>query len=98
MILDARIQGIPCQVRVTYYRKEDSPILTGPMDHADPGSPVEIEFQVLDRRGKRAEWLESKVTDEDRDTIEREIITEMAARAAEDRAEARSFHDWGAYA
>jgi hypothetical protein len=53
---------------------------------------------VLDRRGKRAEWLESKVTDEDRDTIEREIITEMAARAAEDRAEARAFNEWGAYA
>ena len=99
MIISTRIQGIPCQVCVTYYRKEDSPILTGPMDWADPGSPVEIEFHVLDRRGKRAEWLESKMTDEDRDAIERKIESEMASQAAEDQALARlAFNEWGAYA
>ena len=98
MIISTRIQGIPCQVRVTYYRKEDSPILTGPMDWADPGSPAEIEFHVLDRRGKRAEWLEHKMTDADRGAIEQEIITSMAARAAEDKAEALASNEWGAYA
>lgn len=97
MIISARIQGIPCQARATYYCKEESPILTGPMDWADPGSPAEIEFQVLDTRGKKAEWLERKMTDEDRRAIEEKIISEFDARAAEDRAEL-AYQEWGAYA
>ncbi|MBN9402419.1 MAG: hypothetical protein J0I30_06355 [Burkholderiales bacterium] len=83
MILDTRIQGIPCRVLVTYYRKEDSPILTGPMDWADPGSPVEIEFRVLNLRGARAVWLERKMTSADRAVIEQQIIAAFEQERAD---------------
>jgi hypothetical protein len=34
----------------------------------------EVEFDVYDRRGYRAAWLERKMTDEDRARIETEIL------------------------
>lgn len=79
-MIDVRIQGIPCRAYVTYYRPAVAPIVTGPVDWADPGAPVEIEFEVLDRRGGRAVWLERKMTSADRAVIEQQII---AARRGE---------------
>jgi len=94
MIIDIHIQGIPCRARVTYYRKEDSPVLTGPMDHADPGSPIEIEFDVMNMRGARAVWLERKMTVADRAVIEQQII----AAFEQERADAQeSLAEGGGY-
>ena len=35
---------------------------------------TEIEFNVLDRKGYKAAWLERKMTQEDRERIELEIV------------------------
>lgn len=83
MIIDARIQGIPCRACVTLYRPAVVAIITGPMDQADPGAPAEIEFEVLDRRGARAAWLERKMTDADRHAIEQEIIAAFEQERAD---------------
>lgn len=34
----------------------------------------EVEFDVLDRRGRPAPWLERKLTDADRERIEYEVL------------------------
>ena len=71
MIFDSHIQGIPCEIEVTSY----APIvhscrsLDPRRDSYDPG---EFEFEVRDRRGYAAPWLEAKMTQEDRQRIEDE--------------------------
>lgn len=98
MILDTYIRGVPCLIRVTHYTPGEPPIISGPMDWADPGCPAEIEFDVLDQRGRPAPWLERKLMSEDRRAIEQEIIAAKAAEADEARADALEFNEWGAYA
>ena len=53
---EARVAGIPCGVRVTRYH---------PPVESDPGDPGDFDYVLLDRRGRRARWLEKKVTDAD---------------------------------
>ncbi|MFT0533977.1 hypothetical protein ACMHYJ_14285 [Castellaniella hirudinis] len=102
MILNTHIQGIPCQVSVTHYTPADPGRITGPVDRCYPPEPAEVEFDVLDRRGRPAPWLERKMGDADARAVEQEIIAAHESAAAEAKAEARiealEFKEWGAYA
>lgn len=72
IVFDHRIQNIPCQIEVTYFHHQPP----------WPGSPhtcdsdmdyygyTELEYNVLDRNGRRAEWLEKKLTKDDESQIE----------------------------
>lgn len=64
--------GIPCLIEVTYYHKQ-KPL--GPMCDSDWDAEgyTEINFEVCDRRGRPAPWLERKLTAEDKERIETEI-------------------------
>lgn len=91
MTFDSHIQGIPCQIHVT---TNAPPVPSNrncdPLD--DPYDPGCFEFEVLDRKGYPAEWLERKMTDRDRDRIADEAGQERyeaAAIAAEMRADER---------
>jgi len=64
-ILDTYIAGIPCQVGVTS--------LTIDRRHGYD----EVDFDVLDRRGRPASWLDKKLGDEDLERIVGEIIEVM---------------------
>lgn len=67
MTFDYTVCGIPCRVDVVT-------CLLGTADSRwEPGDPREIEFDLLDRRGRRARWLEAKVDDAERLRIENEI-------------------------
>lgn len=101
MILATRIQGIPCRVRVTRYFHQpamgywaDSP--------EDCYGYTEVEFEVLDGRGRKAPWLERQMLSEDRAAIEQEIIAAKAAEAEQAgidaAADALAFAEWGAHA
>ena len=79
MILNTQIQGTPCHVRLTYYRREDSQLLTDPMSWDDPGLAMEVQFEVLDLQDKRAPQLEREMLSEDRAAIEQEIIAALDA-------------------
>lgn len=91
MILNTKIRGIPCRIKVTRYfvqkplgRMADSP--------EDCYGYTAIDYEVLDRRGRPASWLERKMTDDDRCAIENEVTeAEEAERdsALEYRAEER---------
>lgn len=73
-MLDATISGIPCKIEVdecivvkgSYNRMCDS-------DWDYYGFST-IEFTVYDRKGYKAEWLERKMTDSERETIEEMIL------------------------
>ena len=66
---ETTIQSIPCGIYVSYYSPEE--VVRGPMSQRiDPPDPEEIEFVVLDGAGRRAEWLEVKITNSDVKRIE----------------------------
>jgi hypothetical protein len=74
MVMDTKIAGIPCQVRVGYVhvtKGNFSPQAETPDEYF---GVREIEFTVCDRRGREAPWLANKLTEEDRQRIEDEIL------------------------
>ena len=71
--MDTRISGIPCQVLVTCYYPARPARLHGHPDTWYPPEPEEISFQVLDRRGRVAPWLEAKLDEQGRRRIEDEL-------------------------
>lgn len=97
MILATHIQGIPCRVRVTHYFNQ--PAMGYWADSPDDCyGYTEVEFEVLDGRGRKASWLEKKMLSEDRNAIEQEIIVAKQSEAEEARLDALAFNEYGAYA
>lgn len=68
IMFESHISGIPCQIKVTYY----TPYVPANFDF--PAEGGEFEFEVYDRKGYRAVWLENKITEEDEDRIFDEFI------------------------
>jgi len=58
VVFDARVHGVPCQVHVLTYEK------AVPATYDDPPEPELFEFELLDRRGRRAAWLDRYLNDE----------------------------------
>lgn len=76
---EIRVCGIPAIARVTFYRPGSPGYLSGPPEYCYPPEPTELEWVVLDRRGRPAPWLERKLTDAERVRIERELIEYLEA-------------------
>jgi hypothetical protein len=74
MDIDVRVCGIPAIARVLHYRPYEPAYRRGHPDNWEPASPPEIDFEILDRRGRPARWLERKLTERERERIERELI------------------------
>lgn len=71
--IESRVAGIPCIIGVTHFES-----VKGSFDyHADSDwdyhGYTDCEFEVLDRRGRKAAWLERKLTDDMTQKIESEI-------------------------
>lgn len=65
---EVNVGGIPAQARVVHYVPYDRGNPDGPLNsRADirPPQEEEVEFELYDRKGYPAGWLESKVMDED---------------------------------
>lgn len=84
MIFNTKVQGIPCQCQVTYFKPGVAMQRygTGAGDVHPPELP-EIEMKLLDRRGHPAPWLQKKLTEEERKRLEREFYLERDAEAYE---------------
>lgn len=79
--IETTVAGIPCIARCTYYSPADPGRTYGPPEHCWPPEPAEIDFDILDRRGRYAAWLERKMTTDDIDRIEHEIIEAIEEEA-----------------
>ena len=87
IIEDVHLDGIPCQAEIDTWPAE-------PMTRHDPGCSAGWElYQVLDRRGRPADWLERKLSDPNielafHDSIDNQL-DKLAQQDAEDEAEYR---------
>lgn len=76
LVFDTRIAGIPCQIGVTYFHYQ--PPWRGSAQTCDSDwdyyGYTELEYDVLDRRGRPAAWLEKKMDDEIRTEIQLEAF------------------------
>ena len=70
-IVNTQISGIPCKVRLEYH--EHYP---GTRDTPEEPEGYSIE-EVMDRRGRRAEWLRAKMTENDEDRIVGEAMAAL---------------------
>ena len=70
--IETRISGIPCLVEVTYFFRQ-KPLGPSCDSDWDCHGYTDIEFEVLDRRGRPAPWLVRKMTESDKERIELEI-------------------------
>ena len=66
--IETRIDGIPCIVKYSITGKYR------PGDLYSPPEYEEVEMEVCDRRGRRAQWLERKLTEAEKSRIELECF------------------------
>ncbi len=74
---ETRVCGIPCIVRVLSWDYYIPAKVSGPPEHCYPSEGGEGEWEILDRRGRPAPWLERKMTDRQRNELEEEIFNHM---------------------
>lgn len=72
-IIDTRIAGIPAKVGVKHIYRQAGSFLQNEVSDLDYNGYLQFEYDLLDMRGKRAFWLERKLTDAMRSEIERQI-------------------------
>lgn len=81
-MMHTHIAGIPCKVGVTHFEPYD------PGSWHEPPSGGEIEFDVYDRKGYPAAWLERKVTEDDEVRIFKEYEADLKGMRDDARIEA----------
>jgi hypothetical protein len=75
--IESRVAGIPCLIGVTHFDSVSGSYSYNAPSDMDYYGYSESEWDVLDRRGRPAAWLERKLTDDDRQRIEQEIAEAM---------------------
>ena len=63
---ETRVAGIPCICDITYIEGTEKGYRRGHPDTWEPDEPGYAEYNILERGGRRAPWLEVKMNDDDR--------------------------------
>lgn len=71
--IESRVAGIPCLIGVTHYESVGGSYSYNAASDMDYYGYSDAEWEVLDRRGRKAAWLERKLTSRDHDRISAEI-------------------------
>lgn len=71
--IETTIAGIPCLICVTHYECVQGSYNYHAASDMDYYGYSEAEWEVLDRKGYKAAWLERKLTARDHDRINAEI-------------------------
>lgn len=82
---DHRVAGIPCVIRILHAEPFRAGFFSGPPEHCYPDEGGLIVWEVCDRRGRSAPWLERKVTKEEARNIEKEAWAALERDAQEAR-------------
>jgi len=90
--VETDVRGIPCGVVVDCYTPgrpmHISKFAGAGFGDAEPPEPEEIEWHLIDRKGYRADWLESKLSEQDEREIEDWLAQVRAERIEEAKTEA----------
>ena len=81
-MIETRIQGIPCLVEMTsgsYQKPYSGSAYNCETDWDYYGGWSDVEYQVYDRRGRPAPWLEKKISPKD----DQEIIELLIENASD---------------
>lgn len=81
---ESRVCGIPCLIRVTSYEAYVPARTYGPPENCYPAEGGCGDWEVLDRRGRPAPWLERKLTKDDISRIDSEVFEEMEGMECDD--------------
>jgi hypothetical protein len=79
--IESRVAGIPCLIGVLSFDSVRGSYSYNAPSDMDYYGYTESEWDVLDRRGRPAAWLERKLTDDDHQRIEQEIAEAMTEDA-----------------
>ena len=79
--IESRVAGIPCLIGVSHFDCVRGSYSYNAASDWDYYGYSESEWDVLDRRGRPAAWLDRKLTDDDRQRIEQEIAEAMTEEA-----------------
>ena len=63
--VEFRISGIPCLLGIQHFNQVQGSHSYNAASDVDYYGYTECDFDVLDRKGYRAKWLEAKMTDRD---------------------------------
>lgn len=76
-MIKTHVGGIPCQAEMTggYYQKPDYTTWASDIDYY--GGWIDLEFELYDRRGYKAGWLEKKMTEKDKERIIEELLEDI---------------------
>lgn len=75
--IEHRVCGIPCIIGVTDYEGYTPAYTSGLPENCYPAEGGSGDFEILDRKGYRAKWLEKKLTARDEDAIQELIYEHM---------------------
>lgn len=75
--IEHRVAGIPCLIGVTDYEEYTPAFINGPPERCYPAEGGCGEWEILDRRGRPAAWLQRKLTARDEDEINEVIFNHM---------------------
>ena len=78
-MIDVNVQGIPCKAEMVSGYHSEPDYSTWASDWDYKGGWDDIEFKIYDRKGRRALWLERKLTVEDEKRIIRQLIEDVEA-------------------
>jgi len=76
---ESTVCGIPCIIRVTDYECYVPAYVSGPPENCYPAEGGRGDWEVLDRRGRPAAWLERKLTNQECFRIDKEVFEHMEA-------------------
>ena len=74
-VIDSRVIGIPCQIGVINFESYKGSFNYNAASAMDYYGYSEIEYEILDRRGRPAPWLASKLTASAEENIEAQIVS-----------------------
>ena len=75
--IETYVAGIPCIVGVVDYHRERGSYSYNAASDLDYYGYTEAAWEVLDRRGRKAEWLARKLTNDDVSRIEEKIAKRL---------------------
>lgn len=72
--IENTVAGIPCLIDYTISGHYEPAKTYGPPEYCYEAQYPEVDFEVLDRRGRAAPWLAKKLTPTEANRIENEIL------------------------